>query len=213
MSRIALSIAVLFAIACGSGDAPAPTVAAPSAAPAPAAAAPQSDQEVFVAWFDELKAAAKAKDYDKLASMSEMPFTTRGPMDSDAEITFDAKEFPVFAKHWLGQTSQRIDNGTALDDWLQADLDKELSRDHDKAQLAEGNAWIGNGKFHKVGGEWKWYFAYTADGMADAIQAELGGSGPPSRPNNKPASTTMGRPGDVKKRPGRPARTTRVPNR
>lgn len=169
MRRLLLAVSAASVLACGGGpseESPsAPEPAAPVEAAAPAAMSPadawKRDHGAFVA-------AASAGDYAALTPMAVFPFQTRGPMDEDPVVHWEASDFPVLMKHYLASSSGYDVEQTELDD-------HKGQRGFQADDVASGTLRVGDLVFTYVDGAWKASFCYIDLDVQEAAQNEIGG--------------------------------------
>jgi hypothetical protein len=113
-----------------------------------------SELKEFQSFWTEFRAAVKADDKEKIASLTAFPFKTRGTLDSD----------PV-RKHTKASFLKILDKLLDDDPGLSPKEDKMRSFIERKAEIESKDlngdrAQIGNFVFEKAQGKWAFTFAY-----------------------------------------------------
>lgn len=111
-------------------------------------------ENAFPKYWSEFRAAAIRKDVDKIASMTKLPFTTKGTLDSSKVGTHDAASFRKVFPKLLDQ-----------DVGLSAEPESMLHYIQRRSEIpAKGEqVRVGQFVFAQVKGEWKFVSAYMDD--------------------------------------------------
>ena len=113
-----------------------------------------STREEFEQFWEKYIEAVKGVDETAVLTFVEFPFTSRGAMDFDPEITYTPETF----KRSLAQLLQSDVGITELPTPMLEFLQQK--QNFDDEEILSGEMRIGNFKFHKTRGTWKWYYAY-----------------------------------------------------
>jgi len=113
--------------------------------------------ENFPAFWSQFREAALAGNGNRVAELTQFPFRTRGPTDSDPTVTHDRAAFDTVFQTLLGQ-----DPGLRPEpETMRSLIDRTATVTSD--QLGDGGqtARIGLFVFQKVGNRWLFTMAYT----------------------------------------------------
>lgn len=118
--------------------------------------AKQRAPDEFATFWTGFRTAVLAGERDRIASMTEFPFRTRGPLDSDPVRTHDRAGFPRLLDRLLAQ-----DPGTARETSTMRRLIQDKTAITERDVNSMGNqARVGNFVFRKVGEHWVFTLAY-----------------------------------------------------
>jgi hypothetical protein len=154
MGTIVLWLSAIFSINCSLQH-----VAAPSESLAPSVSSAQTEQNDFQVFWSEFRAAIKANDRQKIASLTAFPFKTRGTDDGDPVVRRDRASFLRILDRLLDDDpglSQEPDKMRLLIERKAEINSKELR----EISESGGQARIGDFVFEKVKGKWVFTFAY-----------------------------------------------------
>ena len=125
----------------------------PSALHAATIAEPSTREEFERFWEDYTKAINDTNPRNVLEFV-EFPFTTRGAMDFDPQVEYSPKEFTLVLPQLLQSDVGTTETPTPMSEFIGRE---QVFSDQD---ILSGEMRVGNFKFHKTKGMWKWYYAY-----------------------------------------------------
>ena len=118
----------------------------------------------FVSFWQKFRVAVLSFDTTKIFELTQFPFQTRGPLDSDPTIVYAKKNFVPMFKAFLNQW-----NGQDLNGKSELDTIKELEFPN-KNDIQNDQARIGDLRFKKVDKNWKLTFAYLNNETIDSLK-------------------------------------------
>jgi len=113
-----------------------------------------STREEFERFWEDYTKALNNTDPNSVLAFVAFPFTSRGAMDFDPEVEYSPDTFTLVLKQLL-----QSDVGTTE---LPTPMVEYIGREHSFSDqdILSGEVRVGNFKFHKTKGRWKWYYAY-----------------------------------------------------
>ena len=125
----------------------------------------------FLKFWQQFRTAVLNFDTTQIMELTEFPFQTRGPDDSDPTIDYNKKKFVRVFKAFLNQaTGQVTDDSTKSFTYI-TELDYiKRTETPDKKDILPDQARIGNLWFTKAGKNWKLAFAYLEYDTIDSLK-------------------------------------------
>lgn len=114
-----------------------------------------SSREEFLMFWDVFKQAIEANDVEKVIPLTEFPFTTRGVMDQDPEVTYTPDTFKLLWPRLMNMDVPTAELPTTARESLL------VYSQWNEQEILGGWTRAGDLQFRKRDGKWKLYYAYV----------------------------------------------------